>query len=700
MQSSVNGKPRLLWIGHAGTFTGMSSVTHAICDRLHGLFDITILAAGYVGDPHQYPYRLIPVGDAKDRGVSLLPVALRQVKPDVIVIFEDWWYVNHFLSAFGSSHPPILAYIPVDGSLIPVPMATGLNQCKTVIATTQWGADQLVSSGCKQPQVIPHGVDPFFHRLPAEKRSQLRQVLGLDPDAWVIFWGHRNQARKDLPKALEGFARFAYRYPEAKSLLWLHCEKWHDQGWAVDDLTERICLKHGISPKKVFRSDAVVRGNHPNWSKDQLNGAYNVADVGLNCSQGEGWGNPAFEHALTGAVQIVPNHSAPSDLWPGFAYLLYPSAPINSLQQGHEYQLIHPITVELALEWLWLHPTERRYLAEAGQQFARSFSWDWVAARFAEVLAAALQTRIGANSWGIQAGVRLEFPYAQIPGGIFNPSLIWVGDRCLGIARAEQVPYTQRTNLTASSAIPWVFELAETGELLSQRPIPFGSPFQPGTYRIDDFRLFVWQGRVLVSHVLFQKGGSVRQAVSEYKEEKLRLLWVWEASFPLQPVEKNWCFWNHHGRLLCLYDLCGKHPVLEMSDPGWLVPVAGDWTGWVPDLEPFGVDPGLYLSISSSPVLWDERHLFFTMHQRDPQGIYRHWGVLLNCQTLEWEAVSNGPILEGGEAQGNHRGFALIGSAHRYGGELWLAVGEGDQFSRVLRIPLDCLEFTPAARNF
>ena len=54
----------------------------------------------------------------------------------------------------------------------------------------------------------------------------------------------------------------------------------------------------------------VVAGDHPSLAPDELNVLYNACDVGLNTSEGEGFGLIALEHAAAGAAQVVPRHSA------------------------------------------------------------------------------------------------------------------------------------------------------------------------------------------------------------------------------------------------------------------------------------------------------------------------------------------------------------------------------------------------------
>ncbi|MDX1409915.1 MAG: glycosyltransferase, partial [Saprospiraceae bacterium] len=55
---------------------------------------------------------------------------------------------------------------------------------------------------------------------------------------------------------------------------------------------------------------------------EQLNELYNCCDIGVNTSHGEGWGLISFEHAASGAAQIVPKHSAPGSIWGDAALFL------------------------------------------------------------------------------------------------------------------------------------------------------------------------------------------------------------------------------------------------------------------------------------------------------------------------------------------------------------------------------------------
>ena len=97
--------------------------------------------------------------------------------------------------------------------------------------------------------------------------------------------------------------------------------------------------------------------------------------VGLNTATGEGWGLVSFEHAATGAAQIVPRHSACAELWPGSAEFL---SPQRSVQTGFsEGQAVSDCAVAEALERLYRDPDHRRRIALAGFRNATQQQYSW-----------------------------------------------------------------------------------------------------------------------------------------------------------------------------------------------------------------------------------------------------------------------------------------------------------------------------------
>lgn len=125
----------------------------------------------------------------------------------------------------------------------------------------------------------------------------------------------------------------------------------------------------------------------------QLNLIYNACDVGLNTSVGEGWGMVAFEHGATGAVQVMPRHSACEELWAGAGVLLEALEIVRGRHSAVDYHCTTPELVAAALEALYVNPKHRfdRVRAAYANATDTKYRWSGIAkqwdALFAEMMA-------------------------------------------------------------------------------------------------------------------------------------------------------------------------------------------------------------------------------------------------------------------------------------------------------------------------
>ena len=138
----------------------------------------------------------------------------------------------------------------------------------------------------------------------------------------------------------------------------------------------------GIAERLVLTG---AGNDHPNLPTSKLNLIYNACDVGVNTSTGEGWGLISFEHAATGAPQIVPRHSACAEIWDGAAEFLSPVRTVsNGIIEGGE------IAVEdlaESLEKLYTDSKHYDHLAQTAYRRAtdEDYRWDQVAIRWRDL---------------------------------------------------------------------------------------------------------------------------------------------------------------------------------------------------------------------------------------------------------------------------------------------------------------------------
>jgi glycosyltransferase involved in cell wall biosynthesis len=326
----------------------------------------------------------------------------------VIVLVSDLSTVGEWTDALaawpGRARTPVVAYVPVErGPLHPAHVRAAA-AADLLLCYTEFGANELRKGAARERErnpelalpdmeVIPHGVDAALFRPVRGERSDdrgpaRRRIFGDDAlrHAFIVLNANRNQLRKRVDVTIKGFSLFAEGKPD-DVLLYLHMGR-TDVGWDVLELARRF----GIEERLVMsgKGDGL-----PNLSGEKVNAVYNACDVGVSTASGEGWGLVAFEHAATGAAQVVPAHSAPAELWRGAAELLETNGTLTNPDNLEEDWIVRPETLAAALERLY---ADRDYLREMSRRAYENatrpeYAWDAVAERWHRTLTRALAIR-------------------------------------------------------------------------------------------------------------------------------------------------------------------------------------------------------------------------------------------------------------------------------------------------------------------
>jgi len=202
-----------------------------------------------------------------------------------------------------------------------------------------------------------------------------------DPEhSFVVLNANRPAARKRVDITIEAFAKFAEGKPPGVRLCLHHAITEEDTG-------ELLALAHklGIADRLLYNPLSPEGGA---LTEDDLALLYSACDVGINTSMGEGWGLVSFEHAATGAAQIVPGHSACRDLWrDGTAELIEPAErgvpPFSPLEMAQ----VNAAGAAAAMETLYRDRDRLRRVSQAGYEYARrpGFRWEAIADRWREI---------------------------------------------------------------------------------------------------------------------------------------------------------------------------------------------------------------------------------------------------------------------------------------------------------------------------
>jgi glycosyltransferase involved in cell wall biosynthesis len=398
--SSAAGRrrPKLLGVGYGVAGYGFGRVFGSLYDGLAGCWEIEHLEFSPPGArAADAPW---PVHNTRRPALHYGHLEFAELldarEPDLVFLSLDVWQLPPYLKAVADARvaPRTVAYCPVDTPLPPGLELGPLAGLDVLVAPTGFGRDQVEAALQRQgvaPRcgvcVIPHGVDVSrFHPLESEPprdrakraRAELFPRESNLEDAFIVLNANRNQRRKRLDLTLEGFAIFAAGKPDTVKLM-LH-------SGTIDIGASTVALAHtlGILDRVLWtRHDRA----HPVVSDERLNLVYNACQVGINTCTSEGWGLVAFEHAATGAAQVVPGHSACGELWRDAAATVLPASPYMFVDGVADGGVVRSEDAAAALERLYREPALLAQWSRLALENARrpELRWQAVAARFASL---------------------------------------------------------------------------------------------------------------------------------------------------------------------------------------------------------------------------------------------------------------------------------------------------------------------------
>jgi glycosyltransferase involved in cell wall biosynthesis len=404
-------RPSILSLGVIREGASYGRHFRSVYALLASYFDIHHIGTDYFAGPCHGEWSLHPNLDYRDiTGSETLKQLMEALNPDIVLLINDLWKVPRPLAALDECKRSarVVVSCPIDGAICDgalVAFLPGVDRFivynefskATVINAIETQFQENMASLAGKVVAIPNGVDTvkFFPLTgmsseDAVSRNRIIARNKLFPDrpeledAFIVLNANMNQPRKRLDVALEGFAQFVRDKPPSVKLL-LHC-KWDESGSDLVDLGRRL----EISDRLLAAGDV---NTLPSLDDMTLNFVYNACEVGLNTSMGEGWGFISFEHAATGAAQVLTGHACALELWSGAAELINPVATISSKESFLEMQCISPEQVATTLNRLYHDPQQLAAISLACYERASRpmYSWSAVADQWHDLLLSTLQ---------------------------------------------------------------------------------------------------------------------------------------------------------------------------------------------------------------------------------------------------------------------------------------------------------------------
>ena len=313
----------LLVSTHMHQFTGYSKVSHNMIKELSQKPWLKLTHYGFQKMP-QVPegYRPYPsnvdVYDAATHekpqqqgfGYNQLSDYIRRTEPNIVMIYNDLSVVSRFLDEIRKSGIPrtfkLWVYCDQVYNTQLQPYLDVLNRDADLIFAFSNGWKKcLKEQGINRPiDVITHGFDKEkFFPIP---RDLVRKQLGLPNDRFIILNLNRNQPRKRYDILIMAFVELVCKYPTKPIYLFCVCDKGEKGGWDLFGLFKRELLLRKV-PIEQYADRLMVSSMDMTFKDEDINMFYNVANVGINTADGEGWGLCNFEQMGVGVPQVVPD---------------------------------------------------------------------------------------------------------------------------------------------------------------------------------------------------------------------------------------------------------------------------------------------------------------------------------------------------------------------------------------------------------
>lgn len=243
-------------------------------------------------------------------GVAQARQYVERIRPDVVIVFNDLMVltsvVNELKDAANRKEFKLLAYIDQVYLSQRKAFVDHVNaHCDAAIAFTPQWRDCIQWQGLQlKTHVLDHGINPRTY-FPVPK-ALARRYFGVPESDFLLLNLNRNQPRKRWDTCMQAFAEVVARRPEAPIKLVIATQM---QGaWDLLELLRRELKKRDVPNAEEVAVQRIIVPGHPQQLTDEeTNALLNIADVGINTCDGEGFGLCNFEQAAIGIPQIVPS---------------------------------------------------------------------------------------------------------------------------------------------------------------------------------------------------------------------------------------------------------------------------------------------------------------------------------------------------------------------------------------------------------
>lgn len=385
---------------HINQTTGYAKVTYNILKELVKHQWITVHHYAIQGfrekGIREYPstvkiHDAVSLEDGKKAGFgfSELGAVVMKEKPDIIMIYNDLGVISQYLNELrklvdnGTERTwRIWLYADQVYKTQPRELIDIVNRevDRVFCFTNEWRTI-LRKQGMHRPiDILPHGFDgTVFGQIP---RKLARQAARIPEDIFIFLSLNRNQPRKRLDLLIMAFVELIVRNPTRPLFLMMICDKGERGGYQIFDIFARELRQRGASPEQ-FGGRLMLSAEQKRYTDEEINVLYNVANVGVSCADGEGFGLCAFEQMGVGVPQVLSNVVGHSEYCNEKNSILVPCKfryylPSGYCPTGGEAEAVDPIDFSRAMERYVHDENILKVHGAAARDTVLEYSWEKV----------------------------------------------------------------------------------------------------------------------------------------------------------------------------------------------------------------------------------------------------------------------------------------------------------------------------------